>query len=129
MSNIQVPSGQAATIPGLGGADASNNAEPLSSLSATISSTTNGFLSPAAVGTLAVVNRGNIAQGAVETVTVTLNGNSQNGTALPALPESIDLLGPPAPPQATHIVFGTITVGPQPSGGYGDPGTATVKLI
>jgi len=128
--NTQVPPGWIAVI-SYGGFDSSTppQSKPLSSLTATVDDYTDCYLTTLN-GKLILVQKVAQPEGQTKTVNVTLNGASQDGTPLPPTTLSVDLIGPPPPPQATQIVASVdyaqdpmgLSIGP-------DPGNATIQII
>lgn len=69
------------------------------------------------------------AEGAMATANLTFSGTAANGGALPDLVFSVQLFGPPAPPLATQIVPGPITITDKIGQTIpADPGTGTIAL-
>lgn len=114
----------------MGGIDSNGSPRPLSALAASIDRYDIAYVAadPGHTPTgYYVVARATLPVGTT-TINVTWTGKSQDGTVLPPLVESYDLVGPTPPPQDVAIV--------KLGEGYGsgappvpDPGSASITLI
>jgi len=136
MANAQIPTTSAhyGQCTGIAGKDASNNTQALSSLTATIDDYASAYVTKASPGDgvgFYIVPKAPLGVGIIKTVNVTIQGKSLDGTALPAVVVSADLLGAPAPPQAQTVAVGGVSVwGGTPSTTTNpDPGSATAVII
>lgn len=132
--NVQIPAGKLAQMT-VFAKDASGNALPFGSLTATIDNAAVAYVAVQGIAPdhsnalLDIVPKAPLpAPGTAVTVTVTCSGTSQIGNPLPPLVQSFDIQGPPPPPQATAItdttsVRDTLFTFPV------DPGTATITVI
>ena len=114
------------TIPAV---DASGNPAGLSALSLMIDDYQTAYVAAcpgAGINGFMVTPKNQSLMG-IKTVTITANAKDANGTMLPAVSLSLDIMGTPVPNPAQSISFGTGLVGTFPS--TPDPGSDTAVLI
>jgi hypothetical protein len=115
------------------GVGPSGETEQIANRTATIDQPTVAYVAagPSAGQLLVVPIPGGVPAGGIVTVNVTMNANSENGTPLPALVQSVVIPGVAAPPQAVSMQTSGAGAISQTASGVTvppNPGAATISF-